>query len=540
MADPGGRLSGTRYRWRSCAGAYLSGVGVNAIAPIRGGDLVKMFLVHSRLKGSTYPTIVATLLAETLLDACIGLCLMAFALYLGVFPDVPSLPSRPAFEFSWLAAHPRLTLAGAAAAVVGGFFLYRYVAGHVRNFRERVRQGFTIFRTPRRYLTRVAVPQLIGWFFRVASAFQMLVAFGIEASVRNALLVLVVGAISTLLPLTPGGVGTQQGLIVLVLAGTASRGSLLAFSVGAQVTVTVTNGVVGLIALALMVRHFSPRRAIADARSSRDQGQSTGPAALDARRTWPARPEQPARKAVAPPLAGCRTAGAVVDAELGQRALRAAADRARSRAARRGDESASTSPPAASSATVGVRLLSGAPGWCGCAGTTFQSSARSSAPRSSSSPCTIVPDCSDQPSGRTLEGRRAGPSEQRALRRERDAAEAAAGVAHRLADQQQRRLRRALREIRAQLARRTAAPPGTSSSGTSAASIGKHAPKRRRGDLVDEARCAAGVQAATPASARRTAAASRSRTAASSPARSSSTGSGWPFTIDSKKTLRSP
>ena len=88
---------------------------------------------------------------------------------------------------------------------MGGFFLYRYVAGHVRNFRERVRQGFTIFRTPRRYLTRVAVPQLIGWFLRVASAYQMLVAFGIEASVRNALLVLVVGAISTLLPLTPGG-----------------------------------------------------------------------------------------------------------------------------------------------------------------------------------------------------------------------------------------------------------------------------------------------------------------------------------------------
>ena len=42
---------GVKYRFRSCAGAYLAGVGVNAIAPARGGDLVKIFLTRTRLRG---------------------------------------------------------------------------------------------------------------------------------------------------------------------------------------------------------------------------------------------------------------------------------------------------------------------------------------------------------------------------------------------------------------------------------------------------------------------------------------------------------
>jgi hypothetical protein len=51
----------TRVRWRNVLGAYLGGVGLNAIAPARGGDALKLFLVHRRVEGSTYPTLAATL-----------------------------------------------------------------------------------------------------------------------------------------------------------------------------------------------------------------------------------------------------------------------------------------------------------------------------------------------------------------------------------------------------------------------------------------------------------------------------------------------
>ena len=58
-----GRTSSTRRtrRTRSSSGprlgAYIAGVGVNSIAPARGGDLVKLYLVKHRIEDATYPTL---------------------------------------------------------------------------------------------------------------------------------------------------------------------------------------------------------------------------------------------------------------------------------------------------------------------------------------------------------------------------------------------------------------------------------------------------------------------------------------------------
>ena len=129
-----------------------------------------------------------------------------------------------------------------------------------------MRQGFTILRTPRRYALLVALPQLLGWACRVAAAAAFLEAFGIPGTLRNALLVMVVGSLTTLLPVTPGGVGTQQALIVVVLSGAATDSQLLSYSVGAQAAVMVANAIIGGIALVLMLRTLSLRSAIGHAR----------------------------------------------------------------------------------------------------------------------------------------------------------------------------------------------------------------------------------------------------------------------------------
>ena len=49
-------------------GAYVAGVGVNAIAPARAGDVVKLYLVRHRIAGSAYPTLASSLVVETLFD----------------------------------------------------------------------------------------------------------------------------------------------------------------------------------------------------------------------------------------------------------------------------------------------------------------------------------------------------------------------------------------------------------------------------------------------------------------------------------------
>jgi uncharacterized membrane protein YbhN (UPF0104 family) len=257
---------GVKYRYRSCAGAYLAGVGVNAIAPARGGDLVKIFLTRTRLEGSTTPTLLASLLVETLIDAVLGIVILIYALSQHVLPRVPELPSLPAFEWSWAVANPTVTSIIATFILLACIITARrlHIAG--KAFAARVRQGFTILRTPRSYALKVAVPQLLGWACRVGAAAAFLEAFGIPGSLRNALLVMVVGSLTTLLPFTPGGVGTQQALIVVVLGGAATDSQLLSYSVGAQAAVMASNALIGGIALVLMLRTLSLRSAIGHAR----------------------------------------------------------------------------------------------------------------------------------------------------------------------------------------------------------------------------------------------------------------------------------
>ena len=74
-------------------------------------------------------------------------------------------------------------------------------------------------------------------------------AFRIPAAFTTALVVLVVGSLATMLPITPGGAGAQQALLVLVLGHAASTSRILAYSVGAQLSTTLLNAMAGAIAL---------------------------------------------------------------------------------------------------------------------------------------------------------------------------------------------------------------------------------------------------------------------------------------------------
>ncbi len=89
----------------------------------------------------------------------------------------------------------------------------------------------------------------------------MLGAFRIEQSVRNVLLVQAAESLATLVPISPGGVGTQQALLVYTLRGSASRSALLAFSVGMKLTLTCVNVIVGFTAILLTLRTLRFRRA---------------------------------------------------------------------------------------------------------------------------------------------------------------------------------------------------------------------------------------------------------------------------------------
>lgn len=258
-----------RIRWRDVFGAYCSGVGVNGVAPARAGDAVKLLLVHSRIEGATYPTLTASLLAETVFDMGIGLLLLLWAWQIGV---ADGLPGAGLFEFSWVTAHPQtvftvlVLLAGAVAALL-------ILHGHrVRAFWGRVEQGLAILRDRRRYFRQVASVQGAGWVCRLLAALFYLKAFNVDATLENALLVLVVSSVATSLPLTPGGLGPKQALAVVVLGAAGTRSEVLAFSVGMEVSILIFNLALAAICLSVMLRGMSIREAIRHARNTHKQG----------------------------------------------------------------------------------------------------------------------------------------------------------------------------------------------------------------------------------------------------------------------------
>jgi uncharacterized membrane protein YbhN (UPF0104 family) len=250
---------------RTVLGAYFAGIGVNAVIPARGGDLLKLYLVKHRVNDTTYPTLGASLIVETLFDTLVAGGILAWALTIGVLPGLDVLPDLPQVDWSWPLRHKREALVIGIVWVAVLALLTVIGIRRARAFKERVRQGFAILGDRRRFVLQVATWQGASWVFRFASVYFFLEAFRVPATLHNALLVLAVQSLSTLLPFTPGGVGTQQGLLVYVFdrAATGISGSLLlSFSVGMYISTTILSVVVGFGALFLMIRTFRWKRVV--------------------------------------------------------------------------------------------------------------------------------------------------------------------------------------------------------------------------------------------------------------------------------------
>ncbi len=254
-----------RVRWRHVAGGYTAGVAVNAVVPVRGGDVLKLYLVKHRIEGATYPTLGATLLVESIFDMAAGAALLAYALSVGALPALDVLPHLPSIDWFWLLEHPATTLIVLGALAALGVSLFLLAAERIDAFRERVAQGFAVLRTPSRYVRSVLTWQAVAFVLRLATVFFFLHAFGITASLENALLAQVSQSLAAIVPLTPSGIGTEQALLAYVLRGEAPTRTILSFSVGMELVLIVVNVLLGLLAIALMARTVRWRRLVSAA-----------------------------------------------------------------------------------------------------------------------------------------------------------------------------------------------------------------------------------------------------------------------------------
>ncbi len=144
----------------------------------------------------------------------------------------------------------------------------------IDDFGQRIGQAFAVMRPPRRWLRTVVPWQLADWALRLATIWFFLGAFGIDQSIRNALLVQVTLSLATLVPATPGGIGTEQAFLTVVLRGAAPSSVLLAFSVGMRLTLTVVNVIAGIVAIFATLGTMNLRHAVRRARAAQPTDDS--------------------------------------------------------------------------------------------------------------------------------------------------------------------------------------------------------------------------------------------------------------------------
>ena len=265
-----------RVRWRSIYAAYIAGVGVNSILPARTGDVLRLYLTKRAVPSATYTTLGTTYVVMAIFDSALALATFAYALTLGVLPGLYVLPSLPDWDFEWFLRHPRFSEILGLLLIVGAVVVFVWIQRRVRAFWARVRQAFTVMRTPATYLRKVAFWQACDWALRLVTIWFFLRAFGIPNTVQNVLLVQVTNSLATLAPVTPGGIGTEQAFLVYVFGNTVNRTRLLAFSVGMKVTLTLVNVLIGFAAIFLVLRTFRFRQHVDEQNAEADSSHTSG------------------------------------------------------------------------------------------------------------------------------------------------------------------------------------------------------------------------------------------------------------------------
>ncbi|MEA2475005.1 MAG: hypothetical protein QOE06_2920 [Thermoleophilaceae bacterium] len=256
-----------QIEWRRVWGAYVAAAGFKNVVPAGGANVIQLFLTKNSIEGSTFATVGSGIAVGAIFDAFVCVLVMIFSFTQGVFPKPPDFSKLNAFDLQFFASHIQFTLflvTFLAVLAIAGFAL---LSARVKAFWMRVRQGFTILRDRRRYLREVCSWQAAAWACRFGAYWLMLDAFHIGGSFKNALLVQGVQVVSTIVPLTPGGAGVQQALLLSVFSGAASTSAVAAYSVGQQIALAGFALALGFGALVVIFKIRSFKEVIRSGRA---------------------------------------------------------------------------------------------------------------------------------------------------------------------------------------------------------------------------------------------------------------------------------
>jgi uncharacterized membrane protein YbhN (UPF0104 family) len=229
--------------FRAALGPYLGSVAASVVAPLRGGDAVRIALARRTLPQARSAAVLGTLAAEAIPGFIVVPVLCAAALLLGVLPISPGLAA--------------VVMVGGAALALAAWRVSRLMGirrrdGRLGRLLADLASGLRLVGSPRRFARVVGPLTALDWTLRIAMVWCLLAAFHLGFGAAVAVAVVSIDSLTTLLPVLPNGAGAQQAAIAGGLHVHASATALVAFSAGAQLLIGAANALAGVVALAVM------------------------------------------------------------------------------------------------------------------------------------------------------------------------------------------------------------------------------------------------------------------------------------------------
>ena len=194
--------------------AFGVGLFANAVVPGRLGELARVATLRRHLPGApsgTSAALVGTVFAHRLFDLVPATLLVVWVLLTAEVPHwaivalmIVAAVGLALFTIAWMSArrHQRPVVSEGV--------------GSVRHLLTMARQGLSVLKAPLP-LAGAVLLQCAGWLMQLLAVYATMEAFGIDAPLHAAGLVLVLMNIATIVPLWPGNVGLVQAAVAVPL-----------------------------------------------------------------------------------------------------------------------------------------------------------------------------------------------------------------------------------------------------------------------------------------------------------------------------------
>jgi len=189
--------------------AYAVGVAMNNFLPANIGTFATLLMFVAIIPSCRFPGALAAYLVQKIFFTIAGTFV-----YLYLFLSVPGSSYEKLGNFS---DHPVASI----VIVVGGAFLLvllgRIFWRQLKKLWVQAKKGGAILSQPRRYFSRVFLPELVSWLCKLTVIGIFLAAFAIPVTFESIMWVTGSGSLANVVSVTPGAVGITQATNALAL-----------------------------------------------------------------------------------------------------------------------------------------------------------------------------------------------------------------------------------------------------------------------------------------------------------------------------------